>query len=456
MDFKCSQSRRSCGARRGYGKMGFHCMTICVFGLWHLGCVTAACAAQRYRVIALDPDEGRIASLQRGVAPLSEPGLEELIKTGVSLGALSFTSDVAAALEKADIVWVTFDTPVDESDDANFGYVESQISTLFSYLREDAIVLISSQLPVGSTARVEAAYRKQCPRGSAHFAYSPENLRLGRAIAVFRNPGRIVVGIRNPADRERLGAFLSPFCENLIWMSVESAEMTKHALNAFLAGSVAFINEVAALCECVGADAKQVEQGLKSDERIGPRAYLGAGGAFSGGTLARDVRFLSAAAKRLEVPAQLLDAIEKSNELHKQWPQRKLVSVLGGLEGKTVAVLGLTYKPGTDTLRRSASVELCRWLSSQRASVRAFDPAVKQVPEALPITLCDSALQAVEGADAVVIATEWPVFRELTAPELVTKMRKPLVLDANRFLEASLGSAPGLEYLTVGKPRESR
>jgi UDPglucose 6-dehydrogenase len=431
-------------------------MTICVFGLWHLGCVTAACVAERYRVIALDPSADTISGLRVAQAPIFEPGLREMTQTGLSSGSLQFTSEIAAAAA-ADIVWVTFDTPVNESDEADFQYVESQIASLFPHLRAECVVLISSQMPVGTTARIEKRYRTEFPSGSVHFAYSPENLRLGKALSVFRNPGRIVIGVHDQAVRDRLAAFLSPFCQNLIWMSVESAEMTKHALNSFLANSIVFMNEVATLCEQVGADAKQVEAGLKSEERIGPGAYLSPGGAFAGGTLARDVSFLVNRAADVGVPVPLLESIRESNEFHKSWPRRKLKALLGSLAGKKIALLGLTYKPGTDTLRRSAAVELGRWLVSERATVSAFDPAVKHLPAGfdLEVTLCESALDAIENSDAAIIATEWPEFRSLRAPDFIAKMSTPLLVDSNRFLEKYLDLSPPLRYVALGRPAES-
>jgi UDPglucose 6-dehydrogenase len=430
-------------------------MTICVFGLWHLGCVTACCVAERFRTIGLDLDPAVVRNLLAGTPPIMEPGLDQLIKSGIAAGNLSFTNDTQA-VQDAEIVWVTFDTPVNEDDEADYGYVETRIVSLFPYLRPASLVLISSQLPVGSTSRIESAYRAECPTGNVHFAYSPENLRLGKAIDAFRNPGRIVVGLRHIEDREKLSSLLTPFCPNLLWMSVESAEMTKHALNAFLANSIAFINEVATLCEEVGADAAQVAKGLKSDERIGGRAYLSAGGAFSGGTLARDISSLTLEAKRLGVAVPLLESIRTSNDHHKNWAREKLISILGTVSRKTISVLGLTYKPGTNTLRRSAAIELCLWLSAQRARVQAFDPAVKLLPEEFSsqITMCGSAIKALENADAVVVATEWAEFRELKAQDMLAHMRTPIVLDATRFLVGSLGTTRGLQYVAVGMPRE--
>ncbi len=429
-------------------------MQVCVFGLWHLGCVTAAAVAEHHEVAALDFDAANIAALKQGQPPIFEPGLSELIQAGISRGSLRFTADPGEALKSAEIVWITFDTPVNELDEADSESVERQIRRLFPYLRDDAHVLISSQLPVGTTARLEAEYRRAAPGGSAQFAYSPENLRLGKALAVFRNPGRIILGVRRADRSGRLIAFLSGFCANVICMSVESAEMTKHALNAFLANSIAFMNEIAVISEHVGADAKEIERGLKTEERIGPLAYLSPGGAFAGGTLARDVAFLSRFSEQVRAPGILLKYIRESNELHKKWPQRKLEALLGSVQDKVVALLGLTYKPGTDTLRRSAAVEIAGWVHRNGGTVRAFDPAVKGLPDELStqIRLCESAGEALRGADAAVLATEWPVFRELQRGDFLDRMRKPVVIDASRFLHKHLDVSDPIIYAAVGQP----
>jgi UDPglucose 6-dehydrogenase len=432
-------------------------MRVCVLGLWHLGCVTAACAAEHFPVIGWDPDHATVAGLCAGEPPIMEPGLAELVRSGMSTDMLQFTTDPGEAVSEADIVWVAFDTPVDDDDRADVAYVEARIATVFPHLQDGAIVLISSQMPVGSTRRIADLYGRRYPGRDVRFAYSPENLRLGKALQVFRNPERIVVGTQDPEDRERLLPLLEPFCRNLVWMSNESAEMTKHALNSFLANSIAFANEIGALCEETGADAKDVEQGLKTDERIGPRAYLKAGSPYAGGTLARDVLFLIEKARLAGRPVPLLDSIRRSNDLHKNWPRHKLESVLGTLPGKTVGVLGLTYKPGTDTLRRSAAIELCHWLLERNLKVKAFDPAVRQLPEDVStrVALCHSAGEALNGCDAAVIATEWPQFRELAAEDLIYQMKTPVVIDANRFLEKTLGGRAAITYIAVGMSKVS-
>jgi UDPglucose 6-dehydrogenase len=412
-------------------------LNVTVFGLWHLGTVTATCLASGgHRVTGLDDD---VANLREGRAPLFEPELDELLRAGLDSGSLRFESDPHVALKGAEVLWVTFDTPVDEEDVADVDFVLKRVEALLPMLDEGALVIVSSQLPVGSTRRLEARAPK-----SVTFACLPENLRLGKAIEVFTRPDRVVAGVRNAHDRQRVAQLLAPFTDRIEWMSVESAEMTKHALNAFLATSVAFINEIATICEAVGADAKEVERGLKSESRIGPRAYLSPGGAFAGGTLARDIGFLS----NLGTTPPLISSVKTSNDVHRGWTRRKLQQLFGDLRGKTIAVWGLTYKPGTDTLRRSSSVELCRWLLENGAAVRAHDPAVKSVPTDLAIELCASPAEAARGADAIVVATEWPEYRALTARDVD---EGATVVDANRFARQSFEATDGVRYITVGK-----
>ena len=425
-------------------------MRICVVGLWHLGTVTAACLASAgHDVIGLDFDPAVVADLAAGTPPLFEPGLDELVKAGLASGHLRFTTDAAAA--NADVVWIAYDTPVDDDDRGDVEYVVERAVSLFPCLGDGATVLISSQVPVGTTRRLEEHFAKQSPRRSVGFGYVPENLRLGKAIDAFMRPDRVVVGMRRAADHDKVARLLAPFTERIEWMTVESAEMTKHALNAFLATSVTFINEVASLCERVGADAAEVGRGLKSDSRIGARAYLSPGGAVAGGTLARDVGFLSQLGRERGVATHLLAAIKTSNDAHRQWAQRRLVETLVDLTGRIVAVWGLTYKPGTDTLRRSSAVELCQWLCAKGAAVRAHDPAVKVLPADLAIQLVDTALGAAEGASALVVATPWPEYLHIPADDVTARMTRRLVLDAGGFLSETLGRDSGIEYLRVGK-----
>jgi UDPglucose 6-dehydrogenase len=300
-------------------------MNVGVLGLGHLGSVTAACLAKLgHRVVGMDFDEARVANLNQGIAPIFEPGLEDLLEAGDCRRAICVLRARSMTRPDIDVLWVAYDTPVDADDDADTDFVMAQIERALFGMSRDVVVLISSQLPVGSVRRLECAETLNHGTPQLKVAYSPENLRLGRAVGDFLRPERIVVGVRSSRDRELLHGLLSSITESIEWMSVESAEMTKHAVNAFLAASVAFANEIASICESVGADAKEVERGLKTENRIGPRAYLSPGAAFAGGTLARDVAYLNRTAHERGVITPLLSSVLASNDAHKRWVQRKL------------------------------------------------------------------------------------------------------------------------------------
>ena len=421
-------------------------MNICVLGLWHLGSVTAACCARHFPVVGLDFDAANIAKLNAGQAPLLEPGLNELIAAGLASKQLSFTTDPKAACAHADILWLTYDTPVNENDESDTAAVLSPLRQALPHLRAGALVLISAQLPVGTCAALE----KEFPQ--FHFACSPENLRLGKALDAFEKADRAVVGIRDDTKKIVLENLFKPFAARVVFMRPESAEMVKHALNSFLALSITFINEIARLCEHTGADAQEVSVGLKSEARIGPKAYLGPGGPFAGGTLARDVVTLSKLAEAAGETISVIPAIKQSNDLHRGWAFRRLLTRLGDLHGKKIAVLGLTYTTNTDTLRRSAAVELCQQLLAAGASVSAYDPAVKKLPSELsPVSLAANPAAALAGADAAAVCTEWPQFRQAEWATILPQMRHAVLVDANRFLEKELKGIPGVEHLSVGR-----
>jgi UDPglucose 6-dehydrogenase len=431
-------------------------MRVCVLGLWHLGSVTAACLAELgHQVIGVDFDAARVAALNAGAAPVFEPGLEDLLRRGLSSGRLRFAR-LEAGLPAADLVWAAGDTPVDDEDEADAEFVIAQIERALPEMNADSVLLISSQLPVGSIRRLEQA---AAARGApVRVACCPENLRLGNAVSDFLHPDRLIVGVRCEADRQFLSGLLSPIARSIEWMSVESAEMTKHAINAFLATSIAFANEIAGICESVGADAADVERGLKTERRIGPGAYLSPGGAFSGGTLARDVALLGRTSLEHEIATPLLSAVLPSNNLHKQWARRKLRNHCADLSQTTVAVWGLTYKVGTDTLRRSLAVELCDWLVNEGAAVRVHDPMAKDLPErwSASVTRLSDPLEAAMGADALVIATGWPEYRQVSADQLLARCGDLLVLDANRSVPQLAAQPQRLKYFAVGMADQDR
>ncbi|MDA9661118.1 nucleotide sugar dehydrogenase [Gammaproteobacteria bacterium] len=433
-------------------------MQVCVQGLWHLGSVTAACLASvGHDVIGLDTDPTTIDGLAQGRAPLFEPGLDALLQAGIATKNLRFLASPADAVASVAVLWVAFDTPVDEEDQADVEFVHTQIKGVLPLLAEGAVVLVSSQMPVGSIRKLEDFARLSLPNKRLSFVCFPENLRLGKAIDVFLKPDRIVVGLSNPESRATLERLLLPITDKIEWMSIESAEMTKHAINSFLATSVTFANEIAAICELVGADAKEVERGLKTEARIGPKAYLSPGGPFSGGTLARDIEFLSMASRAKNLVTPLLSSVRPSNDEHKNWVRRKLLDQFGKLKDVTVAIWGLTYKPGTDTLRRSLAVELCDWLLEQGAFVHVHDPAVEHLPEPWVGRVFNHklALEALAKADVLVIGTECPEFRE-KASELASVAKPHLVvIDANRHLQVALANSD-IKYLAVGMPSSKR
>jgi len=429
-------------------------MKICVQGLWHLGSVTAACLASvGHDVVGLDGDSNNISNLNQGKAPLFEPGLDEMIQNEINEGHLRFVQSSREALADAEVLWVTFDTPVDEDDQADVEFVLGKIKSVLPELNDGTVVLISSQIPVGSIKKLEHFVKDNYIKKQICFAYSPENLRLGKSIDVFLNPDRIVVGTRNDETKEKLKKLFSPITNKIEWMSVESAEMTKHAINAFLATSVTFANELAAICELYGADAKEVERGLKTESRIGPRAYLSPGGPFAGGTLARDIDFLDKAAQEKALAVPLLQSVRVSNNEHKKWTKRKLSEKFTPLNKLSVAIWGLTYKPETSTLRRSLAVALCDWLIEEGAIVHVYDPAVQELPSHWNnhVDSFNSALEALKNTQVLVLGTEWAEFKETAKIMLEVVNNDYMVIDANRYLQNEIFPL-GINYIAVGMP----
>lgn len=422
-------------------------VSIAVAGMWHLGSVTAACLASAgHRVVGIDEDSSVIEKLGHGIPPVAEPGLAEMIAAELAAGRLRFSTRFEDAAV-ADIVWVAWDTPVDENDKADVEFVHHRALRLLEQMKDGALLVVSSQMPVGSIARLEREFEAMAPGRAIDCAAVPENLRLGKAIDVFLNPDRVVAGARNARSRQLLQQVYSPFTDRIEWMSVESAEMTKHAINSFLATSICFINEIAAVCERTGADAAEVERGLKTEQRIGPRAYLHAGAAYAGGTLARDIRFLrSLGGGGAALP--LIDGVHASNERHKNWLKRRMKEVMGSFAGVRVGVLGLTYKPGTDTLRRSAAIETACWLHKEGANVRAFDPQVPKLPDEATreMSLCASASELLRDSDVIAVMTPWPEFQEIDAA-----LAPPVIFDPGRFLENLFGARIGTRYYTIGR-----
>ena len=428
-------------------------MKICVQGTWHLGSVTAACLADKgHKVIGLDYDTNVINSLSKGKAPIYEPGLDDLIGKGLAEKRLSFVDRPIDQIIDQDILWITYDTPVDDDDRADIEFVFDQVEKTIPYLPLGITVLVSSQMPVGSIRRLEKLTQKNHPELKIGFAYSPENLRLGKSIDIFMNPDRIVVGFRSERDQNKIRKMLLPITEKIEWMTIESAEITKHAINAFLATSITFANEIATVCELTGADAKQVERGLKSEQRIGPKAYLSPGSAFAGGTLARDIQFLNQVGDNEGIKLPLLSSVKPSNDQHKNWAMRRLLAKFSDISGKKITIWGLAYKPGTDTLRRSLAVELANELIEKGVILTIHDPLVKSLPDTWKGKVIRSShpLDSVFEADALVVATECAIYKEVEVAKIPSIAPGIMILDANHYLDSML-NLEGIEYISVGQ-----
>jgi UDPglucose 6-dehydrogenase len=430
-------------------------MNLCVYGLWHLGSVTAACLASLgHNVTGLDSNNKNIKKLLLGKAPIFEPGLDDLIKNQIKKKKLNFTSSIEEALKDSNIIWVTFDTPINEEDESiDTNYVLNKIKEVITYARVGSIFLISSQLPVGSIKSLEEWTLKLFPQKLIKFAYSPENLILGKSLKSFLQPDRIIVGIRNEILKDSLDKLLSTISKNIIWMSVESAEMVKHAINSFLAASIVFANEIAAICELVGADAKQVERGLKSEIRIGQKAYLKPGSAFAGGTLGRDIEFLKTIAKNKNIKLSLLESIKDSNDNHKLWINKKISENFSSVNELNVSIWGLTYKANTSTLRKSIIIDLCNWLIKHKANLYIHDLVIKDLPLEFinnkKVKKIENCLDMIKITDILIIGTEYDEYIN-ESKNINNLCKKSLVIiDPNSFLNDTFVNT-AIKYITVG------
>jgi UDPglucose 6-dehydrogenase len=428
-----------------------------LIGLWHLGTVAAAgLASLGHSVRATDPDAGTIAALRRNEPPVFEPGLAEAVAREQAAGRLEFVISIAEAVEGAEAVYVTFDTPVDEYDRSDLAPILGAVDAIVrsaERIPSGVLIVVMSQVPAGTLAQL-AAQLGEAAALDARVIYQPENLRLGRALETFLTPDFLVVGAADPDDAQEFLRLYTGISTHALPMSWESAELSKHAVNAFLASSISFANEVADLAEVTGADVREVMQVLRRDRRIGPQAFLDPGPGFSGGTLARDVQTLRGLGARASLPTRLLDAALEVNRGRLARLTERVAGACGGLRGATIALLGLTYKPGTSTLRRSASLEFAARLTRAGARVRAHDPQVHApTPETIGVTLAADPYEAAQAADAVVLMTPWPEFRALDFARLRASLARPVLVDAHNFLDRSAAGAAGLAYWGVGLGR---
>ena len=431
-------------------------MKIAVVGLWHQGVVGAACcAAMGHQVTAADVDGDRVAALSNAKAPLFEPGLDELLKEQLAAGRLVFTTDLAGAVRDTPYVFVMFDTPVNDRDESDLTGIFQACEIIAPALARDASILVTAQVPVGTCDALAAIIHAKSPTASATIAYMPENLRLGQAIERFRAPPLPVIGCDDQLTFERLLAVLRPLAHEWQHVSLRTGEMIKHALNSFLAVNICFANELGNICDAVGADGKRVGEVLRLEPRVGARAMLLPGLGFAGGTLARDMQTLRSLGRRFELDTALLDGAWKSNAEQNRLVIRKLTRRLGNLHGVRVAVLGLTYKADTSTLRRSSAMEIIAELNKAGAIVNAHDPMADrtELKGYSGFTFFEDPAAAVMQADALVLMTPWKDYRDINFDIVKRRMAKPYVLDTAGLWDAERLTALGFIYDDIGRGR---
>jgi UDPglucose 6-dehydrogenase len=420
---------------------------LAVFGAGYAGLVTGAGFAELgHSVVVRDIDPGRIEMLQAGRAPFFEPDLQELLERNRQ--RLTFTLDAAEALEGAEFVFVCVGTPATYAGDADLSAVWTVIDELGG-VGEGTVLVMKSTVPVGTGEKVRAGLDA---RGLDQIGYvsCPEFLAEGTAVRDFLEPDRIVIGSFADRDGDAVEALHAGLDAPVVRTDVESAEMVKLAANAFLGTRISFINEIANVCELVGADVDQVARGMGLDQRIGAR-YLRAGIGFGGSCFPKDISFLKLLAGNSGYHFQLLNAVIEVNELQKRRLVSKLQKHLGSLAGKTIALLGLAFKPNTDDLREAPSIVLASRLLAEGADVRAWDPVVDGSSVLKGTIVCDSVLEAVRGADAAVIVTEWDELRDLARPEIRAAMRNPLIVDGRNLLDPAETTRAGFAYEGMGR-----
>jgi UDPglucose 6-dehydrogenase len=432
-------------------------MRVAMIGAGYVGLVSGACFADfGHQVTCIDKDAARIAALKRGEIPIFEPGLSELVESNVRQGRLEFATEASRAGE-AEAIFIAVGTPSRRGDGhADLSFVYQAIREIAPLISGAAVVITKSTVPVGTGDEIESILREKRPDDDIQVVSNPEFLREGAAIQDFKHPDRIVVGSDDDRARRVIAEIYRPLYLNappIIFVSRRTAELTKYASNAFLATKITFINEMADLCEQVGADVQEVARGMGLDNRIGAK-FLHAGPGFGGSCFPKDTSALIKTAHDHGVPLRLVETVSSVNEQRKRAMARKVVQALGGsVRGKTIAVLGLTFKPNTDDTRDSPAIPLITALHDLGAIVRGYDPAgMEQAKPLLPdVHYCQSAYSAAEGADAVVIATEWEQFRALDLARLKAVMVQPVIVDLRNIYRADEMRRAAFRYVPIGR-----
>jgi UDPglucose 6-dehydrogenase len=446
-------------------------MRVTIFGTGYVGLVTGTCLAEvGHEVVCVDIDAATIDGLRRGVIPIYEPGLEPMVKANHAEGRLDFTTDAAAAIAHGDVIFIAVGTPPDEDGSADLQYVLAVAKTIGTHLQRPAVIVNKSTVPVGTADKVSATIAAAMAERAADVAYdvvsNPEFLKEGAAVEDCMRPDRIVIGANSAIAVEKLKRLYAPFNRNherIVVMDVRSAELTKYAANAMLATKISFMNEIANIAEKVGADIEMVRQGIGSDPRIGWHfIYPGAG--YGGSCFPKDVQALARTAQQSGYRAELLDAVESVNDRQKSHLFELIVRHYGGeaaIRGKTFAVWGLAFKPNTDDMREASSRRLLQQLWDAGAQVRAFDPEATQEARRIfgerdDLTLCEHAPDALQGADALVVVTEWKQFRSPDFAKLQRTLNDAVVFDGRNLYNPVEIEASGLAYYGIGRGRSIR
>jgi UDPglucose 6-dehydrogenase len=433
-------------------------MRVAMIGSGYVGLVSGACFSEfGHDVTCVDKDAGKIADLQAGRIPIFEPGLDRLVADGVKSGHLHFTTDLATALVGVDAVFIAVGTPSRRGDGfADLSYVYTAAEEIAAGLTAPAVVVTKSTVPVGTCAEVERIIRKHRPELAVSVASNPEFLREGSAIEDFMRPDRIVVGADTEHARQVMRGLYRPLFLNdktpFVFTTREASELIKYAANAFLAMKITFINEIANLCEKTGADVQDVAKGIGLDGRIGPK-FLNAGPGYGGSCFPKDTLALVHQAREHGASTRLIEAVVDVNAARKKQMADKIVDAFGGVAGKTIAVLGVTFKPNTDDMRDAPSLDIIPALQTAGAKVRAFDPeGMTEAAKMLPgVTWTKNSYEAMTGADGVTILTEWNDFRALNLARAKSLLKQPLMIDLrNIYLPAEMAAA-GFRYHSIGR-----
>ena len=431
-------------------------VNITVIGTGYVGLVVGACLAETGNtVICADLDEAKIEGLTRNVLPIYEPGLDDYVERNQSQGRLRFTTDVAGAIASADVIFIAVGTPPDEDGSADLRHVLSVAEQIGRHMSREVVIVTKSTVPVGTAAKVAVAVSKHATF-SFHLCSNPEFLKEGAAIDDFMKPDRVVIGVESDHARSVMAELYAPFVRTgkpIIFMDIPSAEMTKYAANAMLATRISFMNEIANLCERVGADIDNVRKGIGTDTRIGS-AFLFPGPGYGGSCFPKDVKALVRTASECGMPLRVLTSVEEANDAQKRRLSAKLRDLLGELRGRRIAVWGLAFKPNTDDMREAASLVLIEELLDAGAEVVAHDPvAMHETKRRLGdrIGYASTSYDALDGADALVIVTDWNEYRHPDFARIKATLRTPVVVDGRNLYDTRKMASLGFTYASIGR-----